>query len=590
MQTSSLMSSPLYAMSHRGGNYDILPSVTLHAGRPIPSTIEEHVTASPAAGSLCQQTTVEIRTEQPLQCGDMVVRTAVRSRPVTSRLPRGASVRGGRTVSMPSWRPVNVDVTSDTQHHPVLHVIPPIHDASTTTKLDLGGELGSDEFEDVHEISISTPRTPQGDVGRGGCGRGGGATSSTAISITLSGPATISDHRRRRMSFVTPDFDPPPRSPRRFDPPGVSSQQKRATSRPVHADDRHPVRSSRTTRDAAAADAAAAAAASKAEMDSARRRYFSIAEWNRQKVLHLRRASLRRACLIGIPLSWTHRPPGTAVSDRRQGSAGQAANCRRRQANKHQTTIDNERRRPEHQSSASCEIHPRSHRTQPLAPISETLTIIADNEDRATRRCRTMKSGHQHHHQQQQQQQQQQQLQNPVLRNDDSVQRPAMAHVSRCPPIALPAQKTHTTYTGHPRTSTQTPRSAHKQPELNGQTISAQAQQKPEGYDSGLDSDPAAATRTADEPHQSMPTATAAANVDLQKVKDVLEHPVSRGRTTHNSDQDEDHQRDIKATATCDDNCDVTLSSCAQQLENGSFDRENTRPTTATDLPRYDST
>lgn len=201
VKSSSLLSSPLCATSRWTANYDnTMPSMTLQASRPIPSTIEEH----PVPVSICQQTTVEIHTDAPLQCSDVVVRTAVRSRPVTARQTR-ASVHG-RTVSMPSWRPVNLDVANDSQHHHhTLRVVPPIP-ASATPKicLDQVEEVGAcEDIVDVQEIRVSSPRT-QADVARG-CG----LSSSAAISISLSGCATVASGRR--MSHVTPDFDPPPR-------------------------------------------------------------------------------------------------------------------------------------------------------------------------------------------------------------------------------------------------------------------------------------------------------------------------------------------------------------------------------------------
>ena len=164
VKSSSLLSSSLCATSRWTSNYDnTVPSTTLHASRPIPSTIEEH----PVPASICQQTTVEIHTDAPLQCSDVVVRTAVRSRPVTARQTR-TSVHG-RTVSMPSRRPVNIDVANEIQHHHhTLRVIPPIPASVTPIiSLDRVEEVGaSTEFTDVQEISVNSPRT-QGDDGHG---------------------------------------------------------------------------------------------------------------------------------------------------------------------------------------------------------------------------------------------------------------------------------------------------------------------------------------------------------------------------------------------------------------------------------------
>jgi len=129
----------------------------------------------------------------------------------------------------------------------------------------------------------------------------------------------------------------------------------------------------------------------------------------------------------------------------------------------------------------------------------------------------------------------------------------------RCPPVTLPAQHVLPPYIISHRTS----RSPCKLLEANEQRFSAAAQQKSEAYDSGLDSD--AATRTTTE-HQSLPAAV----VDLQKVKDVLEHPPSRGRT-HKEDDNNDDERDIKGT--CDGN-DVSTSNCVEHVDNS-----NTRQT-----------
>ena len=76
--------------------------------------------------------------------------------------------------------------------------------------------------------------------------------------------------------------------------------------------------------------------------------------------------------------------------------------------------------------------------------------------------------------------------------------------------------------------------------------------------------------RTATE-HQSLP----AANVDLQKVKDVLEQPQSRGRTRKDDDDHDDEDR-----GTCDGN------NCKEHAESSNYERENARQTV--DLPRYE--
>ena len=317
----------------------------------------------------------------------------------------------------------------------------------------------------------------------------------------------------------------------------------------IHHDDRRALRPNRT-RDVPDP------ACSKAELDEARRRYFSIAEWNRQKVLHLRRGSLRRACLTGIPFSWTQR---SDPADRRQSRDGATTKCRRRQTSRNQTTTDSatgsECRKPQ---SMPAEIQSNVCRNQSLPPISESSAVTA-NSGRATRRCGTMKSEHQ---------------QNPALNKMNSVQRQAMSYTGRCPPITIPTAAHHArpSYS----TSHRTLRSVHKELEVNEKTVTASAQQKPEAYDSGLDSD--ANTRTTAE-YQSLP----AANVDLQKVKDVLEHPPSRGRT-HKDDVDNDEVRDIKIT--CDSN-DNSSNNCKEHVEmNGNYDQKNTR--LSVDLPRYE--
>ena len=510
IETSSLLSSPLYATSCRTGNDNFLPSITLHTSRPIPSIMEEH----PAPTSLCQRTTVEICTDDSqfgCGAGNVLVCTAVRSRPVTSRSPR-ATIHS-RAASMPSWRPLNTNV--DGSEH---RLVPPVP-TSPAAAFGLGqleeNSTGAGDFEDVQEISISSPRTTGG-------GRGGVASSNASISISLSGHVPVAGSRR--MSHVTPDFDPSPLV--------IASQQVRATSRPIHHDDRRPGRA----RDAADG-------AGKADQDAARRRYFSIAEWNRQKVLHLRRASLRRACLTGIPFSWTHL---AGTSDRRQGKDGAMKKCRRRQASKHETTTKSacsERRQPQ---STADEIQTRSYRTQPLAPISEITTVIPDSSRVASRRA-TTKSDRQQN-------------------NNHSTSRRAMACVNGCPPLTLPAQRTQPSCTVSHRTQ----RSARKEPLASGQTVAVQAQQKSEAYDSGLDSD-AATCATTD--HQSL----SAANVDLQKVKDVLERPASRGRTHKDDDEDRDNE------AKCESK-DTTSNNCIEHAQNSNYERDGKRQ--SLDLPR----
>jgi len=256
--TTTLLSSPLYASSHRAGNYDgrggdnnnILPSIMLHSsGRPITSTDEKHLSSTT---ELCQQTTttVEIHTNGA-RGKDVVVRAAVRSRPVTACRTR-ASVRG-RTVSVPLWRPLNSDIASDRR------LIPPITTSaapSLVAKVDLDqvDEFGGPgDFDDIHEITMvsSSPKTHDDNGGRACAVATSGSCAAAAISISIGADT-------RRMSHVTPDFDPPPPM-RRFDPSplGVAThQQVRAnTTRQIHVDDRRSMLRSSRSRDAA--DAAA---------------------------------------------------------------------------------------------------------------------------------------------------------------------------------------------------------------------------------------------------------------------------------------------------------------------------------------------
>lgn len=523
-QTSSsslLLLSPLYETSRRAGNYDnVPPSTTLHANRPIPIMIEEDPT--PASASVCQQSGVEIYTDgpPPIECRDVAVDGAARSRPVTGRRTR-VSVRG-RTISMPSRRPVNVDVTNDCERH-LVRLIPPMS-ASATAKVGLGQlkEVGApDELDDVPDTSVSSPRT-QGDGARG-CGV---MSLNAAVSVSASERPSISS--RRSMSHVTPDFDPPPPPPTI-----VTSQQVRQ----IHPDDHRPVRPRKTRDDPDAT--------SKAELDAARRRYFSIAEWNRQKVYHLRRASLRRACLTGIPLSWTHQggPP-----DRRRSRDGATTKCRRRKASRQTTAADSERRKPQ---STTAEIQPKLYCNQSLPPISEKPSVVSNNI-RANRRRGTTKPDHRRN-------------QHLAMNQDDSVQSRAIVYTcsNRCPPIPPSAHRSRPTYT----TSHMTPRSLHKEPEANEQTVTAHVQQKPEANDSGLDSDVVARE------HQSM----TAANVDLQRVKDVLENPPSRGRT-HIDDGDSNEDRNNEATC---DKYKVDSANCVEHVES-----DNARQTA--DLTRYE--
>jgi len=518
--SSLLLLSPLYETPGRAGNYDNVPpttTTTLHAGRTIPITIEEDQTPA----SVCQQSR-----DAPLQSGDPVPRGTARSRPVTARRSR-VSVHG-RTVSMPSRGPVNVDAANDSERHPPRLIAPTPTCTSSTAKIGPGQVKAVAAASDVGipEISISL----QGD---------GGVTSNATVTDSTSGRPTIAS--RRSMSHVTPDFDPPP--PHRFDPPPplVTSRQVSAASRQIHADDHRSVRPRRTRDDPDAAG--------KADLDAARRRYFSIAEWNRQKVLHLRRASLRRACLTGIPLSWTQRG---GPQDRRQSRDGATTNCRRRQRQGgRQTEADGERRKPQ-----TAEIQTKSHGNQSLPPISEKPSVTSNGGRAGRRRGTSTKSDY---------------LQN--LRQDlASLNRPiAYTYLGRCPAVRLPAQLTRPTYATSHRTRRRSPRK--EPPEVNEQTVTAQAQQKPEANDSGMESD-AAARGTIE--HQSV----TAANVDLQKVKDVLENPPSRGRMLNDDENDEDGNNET----TCDKN-NVASSNSLELAEN---DRREAARLTVTDSTRYE--
>jgi len=88
--------------------------------------------------------------------------------------------------------------------------------------------------------------------------------------------------------------------------------------------------------------------------------------------------------------------------------------------------------------------------------------------------------------------------------------------------------------------------------------------------------------------HQSLPATT----VDLQKVKDVLENPPSKGRTLKDN-EDKDEQRESKTT--CDDNDvikmtrdenDVSCSNSVEHVENSNYVGDNSRPTVL--VPRYE--
>jgi len=199
VDSSLSLSSLLLPLYDNSGNYDnILPSSsTLQPNRPIPITIEEDLTPE----SVGQET--EIQSEE---IRDVAVRSAVRSRPVTARRTR-VGVRG-RAVSMPSRQPINFDVNE----RQLARLIPPVS-GSVAANMHLGQlkEVGaSDELGEVPEISIGSTRT------RVDAERGCGSKSNTA---TISVPGTLSERpsiaQRRRLSHVTPDFDPPP--PRRFD-------------------------------------------------------------------------------------------------------------------------------------------------------------------------------------------------------------------------------------------------------------------------------------------------------------------------------------------------------------------------------------
>jgi len=325
----------------------------------------------------------------------------------------------------------------------------------------------------------------------------------------------------------------------------MTSQQVSGTSsRQMYADDHRPVRSRR------ARDEADGTAASKADLDAARRRYFSIAEWNRQKVYHLRRASLRRACLTGIPVSWTQ----AGLPDCQQSRASATIKSRRRLTSRQTTTAASADCMKQQSLIAETKLY-SNHVPLSLPPICEKPSVVSNNI-KASRKKTTIRSD---------------QKQN----QDDSAgqSRPtAYTFINRCAPVStLPAARhaSRRTYTTSHRTPPPPPR-----PEAHEQTFSTHAQQQPpEACDNRLESDGAAAARSTTTDHQSVTPA----NVDLQKVKDVLENRPPSGSRTHNDDVDDEEERNSEETR---DKSSVDANNCLQHV-----DSDTTRQTA--DLTRY---
>ena len=205
---------------------------------------------------------------------------------------------------------------------------------------------------------------------------------------------------------------------------------------------------------------------------------------------------------------------------------------------------------PKHQTDSQLTMSP-TDRVQPLAAISEATaaTTVPDSRRAAGRsRVGSRATTRSHRHQ-----------------NDED---PTARRYRTCPPIKPPPPLTRPTYTTPLRSPT---RSTHKEPEIGATKVTAvrTLQQKPEAYDSGLDSDAAATRAVAD--HQSLPVA----NVDLQKVKDVLENPTPSRVRAQSTDDSSDENRGNETTG---DIGDVTVknSSSVERIDDGDFERDNT--------------
>jgi len=341
-------------------------------------------------------------------------------------------------------------------------------------------------------------------------------------------------------------------SPRRFDPPPplMTSQQVSATSsRQTHADDHRPVRSRRTTR------GDADGAASRADLDAARRRYFSIAEWNRQKVYHLRRASLRRACLTGIPVSWTKQ---AGLPDRQQCRSSVATTSRRRQVSRQTTASSADRKlQPLSGEIQSATKSYNNHVPAFLPPICERPSVVSNNNIGASRRRTRSKSSHK---------QTQQNQEVPAAVSYRAID--YTSYVNRCASTVstLPeARHSHRTHT--------MPHKTPPRPEAHEQTVNTNAPQKPEACYSGLESDAAVRSTTAD--YQSVTPA----NVDLQKLKDVLENRPPSADRTHEDDADNNDEE--MNSKKMHGQSSVDASNCVHLVDSG-----NTRQ--SADLTRYE--
>ena len=201
---------------------------------------------------------------------------------------------------------------------------------------------------------------------------------------------------------------------------------------------------------------------------------------------------------------------------------------------------------PKHQTDSQLTMSP-TDRVQPLAAISEaTAATTVPDSRRAAGRSRATTRSHRH-------------------QNDED---PTARRYRTCPPIKPPPPLTRPTYTTPLRSPTRT---THKEPEIGATKVTAvrTLQQKPEAYDSGLDSDAAATRAVAD--HQSLPVA----NVDLQKVKDVLENPTPSRVRAQSTDDSSDENRGNETTG---DIGDVTVknSSSVERIDDGDFERDNT--------------
>jgi hypothetical protein len=285
--------------------------------------------------SFSHQTTVEILSHvlnRRRQTSDVIVRTTTKSRPVAAdgSLTYYHDDGPRRTVSvLPVWKPVTSGglhkKSAGANQSRALGVIPPIrrhlapsdvvdhvtpsgrlNSAAKTTKpsTHAGAQHGTDRSINS---TIAVPSMWPAPSAAGNCvmtdivedvsdeddeerdiaGMRSNTSSMspvTAVSITMSSRATASSSVADWYgSLQAPQ--PPSNSPADRDSVTCASLGRRSTTAsrsrprgmPTTDDCTHDVRQSKR---------------------------FSVAEWNRQKVLHLRRASLRRACLIGPQSNW----------------------------------------------------------------------------------------------------------------------------------------------------------------------------------------------------------------------------------------------------------------------------------------------